>query len=409
MEAGKTVQGATRLAFDAVEGVTNIVEGMYRNISSFSMPFGPEPEGGARGIAGVVHEVVRQSNGQIRDAVDRALGLMAPLIDKVDEQVPPHPNRQAAIAALNGVCGDHLEQTGNALALPMIFRRQGVQLGMDAESLREAYPDASGRILIALHGLCMNDLWWTYRGHNHAEMLGQDGGYSVVYLRYNSGRHISTNGQELAVKLQALLDAWPVPVKSITLLGYSMGGLLSRSALHYAQQQGLEWPRWVDKAVYLGTPHHGSAIERGGNWFHATFRVSPYTAPISALGRIRSAGITDLRYSNLLDEDWGEVEQFDTLGDLASKRARDNRTPVPLPEGIVHHAIAATLSPQPGAIIGKLLGDGVVHPSSGTGRHREPERCLEFDADKVRIFYDTGHLSLLDHPQVSVTLREWLL
>lgn len=409
METGKTVQGTTRLAFDAVEGVTNIVEGMYRNIASFSLPFGKEPEGGAPGIAGIVHTLIRESNGQIREAVDHALGLLAPVIDKIDDEYPPGPNRQAAIAALNGVCGDHLADTGNALALPMIFRRQNLELELEPTKLQSAYPDATGKLLIAAHGLAMNDLYWTYRDHNHIEMLAQDGGYSPVYLRYNSGKHISTNGRELAEKMQSLVDAWPGSVSSITLVGFSMGGLLFRSALHYAQEAEMDWPQWVDKAVYIGSPHHGSVIERGGNWFHATFGISPYTAPLGALGRIRSNGITDLRYGNTLDDHWQEAVEYDSFSDLTSKKACDRRTPVPLAEGINHFAIGATLSPQPGAVIGKLLGDGLVHPSSATGRHKDKERRLSFAPDRQKILYNTGHLSLLDSPEVSVLLRDWLL
>ena len=54
-------------------------------------------------------------------------------------------------------------------------------------------------------------------------------GVTPVYLRYNPGRHISENGRDLAHRLQALVDAWPVPVEAISILAHSMGGLVSRS------------------------------------------------------------------------------------------------------------------------------------------------------------------------------------
>ena len=69
------------------------------------------------------------------------------------------------------------------------------------------------------------------------DQLRDDLDYSPLYLRYNTGRHISTNGQQFAQMLQALCDAWPIPVESVSLLGHSMGGLIIRSACWYAQSQ----------------------------------------------------------------------------------------------------------------------------------------------------------------------------
>jgi hypothetical protein len=43
--------------------------------------------------------------------------------------------------------------------------------------------------------------------------------------------------------------------------------------------------------------------------------VSAYTAPLARLGKIRSAGITDLRYGNLVDEDWAGRDRFAGGGD----------------------------------------------------------------------------------------------
>ena len=34
-------------------------------------------------------------------------------------------------------------------------------------------------------------------------------GYTPLYVRYNSGRHISENGRDLAEQLERLVAAWP--------------------------------------------------------------------------------------------------------------------------------------------------------------------------------------------------------
>lgn len=431
MKTGKTLQGSANLVFDLTHGVTDIVEGMYRNIAASPWPLGESPQGRAPGIAGFVHESIRTVNKGARLATDWALGRASPALDQA---WPPGPYREAAIAALNGVCGDHLDSSGNTLAVPLHFRvflppqaQRGAPLdqGNAAEAARrppmahlfeavkrpvEVYPQPlafaqddyspGGRLLIAVHGLSMNDREWTSHQHNHAEALADASGYTPVYAVYNSGRHVSTNGREFAGKLAGLIDAWPVPVESITFMGFSMGGLLVRSALHLAEQEGHAWLGMVDKAVYIGTPHHGAVMERGGYKLQKSLTYSPYTAPLSALGRVRSAGITDLRHGNVQDDDWMHHDEHEDHSDL--------RRPTPLARDIEHYAIAATLSKQSGDRLGRLLGDGLVHPSSATGRHENPDLALGFAEDNTRIFYDLGHLAMLHEPRVMRQLAQWL-
>src|SRR6056297_3189376 len=119
METGKTLRGGAHLVFDAVDGVTHIVEGMYRNIAAGALPLGEAPEGSAPGIAGLVHSAVRQVSGLTRKGLDFSLRQFSPQLDSI---APPGPYREAIIAALNGVCGDHLARTDNPLAIPMRLR-----------------------------------------------------------------------------------------------------------------------------------------------------------------------------------------------------------------------------------------------------------------------------------------------
>ncbi|MEZ5555299.1 esterase/lipase family protein [Haliea sp.] len=390
METGKALRGSTHLAFDAVDGVTHIVEGMYRNIAAGAWPLGKSPEGPAPGIAGFVHTAIRQVSGISRSSLDLVLKQVAPRLDSI---APPGPRREAVIAALNGVCGDHLARTGNPLAIQTRLR---VGRAGPSDNIRKP----GGRLLIAIHGLSMNDQEWTWQNQNHIETLANQHGFTPVYVSYNSGKHISDNGRELSAALDALVAGWPLPVESITLIGFSMGGLVARSAMLRAQQRQLGWINQVDKAVYIGTPHHGAVLERGGFWLQKLLTYSPYTAPFAVLGRIRSDGIIDLRHGNLRDEDWQHHDADSDNGDY--------RVPTPLAEGIEHYAIAATLSKKPGERLGRLLGDGLVHPSSATGRHANPRHDLGLNRENTRILYDLGHLGMLCDPRVSDQLASWL-
>ena len=189
------------------------------------------------------------------------------LLAQLDAALDPAASsaeREAVQAAANGVLGDHLSASANPLAIPMRLRRDGQPLDL-ATRLATALPQPTGKILVLAHGLCMNDRQWQRKGHDHGAALAADAGFTPVYLHYNSGLHVSTNGRALAGQLEVLLAAWSVPVDELVILGHSMGGLLARSAC-IGRAAGHAWPRHLRKIVFLGTPHHGTAFERGGNW-----------------------------------------------------------------------------------------------------------------------------------------------
>ncbi len=230
-----------------------------------------------------------------------------------------------------------------------------------------------------------------------------DLGCTPVYLHYNSGRHVSTNGREFAGLLEALAKAWPVPVDEIAIVAHSMGGLLARSAFHYARAARHKWPARVTKIVFLGTPHDGAPLERGGNWIDYVLDASPYTTAFARLGKLRSAGITDLRHGSVLDEDWGGKDRF-----ARSTRAAVKRHFVPLPAGVKCFAVAASLAKKSGSLADRLVGDGLVPVHSALGHGASPKSALAFPATQQWIGYGMGHLDLLGRPGVYAQIRRWL-
>jgi pimeloyl-ACP methyl ester carboxylesterase len=192
---------------------------------------------------------------------------------------------------------------------------------------------------------------------------------------------------------------WPVPLEEFALVTHSMGGLVARSACHYGTLAAHAWPQRLGSLVFLGTPHHGAPMERGGNWIDTLLEISPYTAPFARLGKIRSAGITDLRYGNLADEDWHGRDRF----------ARgDRRRFVPLPDGVRCFAIGATAVAKPRRVHRALPGDGLVPLASALGTHDNPALDLAIPKSRQWIAHDCGHLDLLDRPDVYRRIRRWL-
>jgi hypothetical protein len=265
--------------------------------------------------------------------IDAALSALAPLV--VPHAGEPAPRaRDALVAALNGAIGDHLAESGNPLAIEMALRRDGRPLDLRAEALRLAFPHATGKLLVLVHGSCLDDRHWSRGGHDHGAALARDLDFTPVYLHYNTGLHVSANGRAFAGLLEQLVAAWPTPVERLVLLAHSMGGLVARSASHVAEAEGHAWRRLLRAVVCVGTPHHGAPLERAGHWIDLLLGVSRYSAPLARLGKIRSAGVTDMRHGNVLDAHWRGRDRF--------SHHRDDRVPLPLPRDVRCYAIAGT-------------------------------------------------------------------
>ena len=389
------LRGFARLAVDATAGLVDLVEAMHHTIARRAGASGTQTPGRTRGITGLVYKSVRGVTRLVGGGLDAILGQLTPALTGRTSS----PGREAVLAALNGVLGDYLAATGNPLAIPMSLRRDGKALVLETQALAAAIPQAGGKLAVLAHGLCLNDRQWNRGGHDHGTVLARDLGYTPLYLHYNSGLHTSTNGRALAGLLEVLLEQWPHPVEELVIVAHSMGGLIARSAFHYGRAAGQAWPQELRKLAFLGTPHHGAPLERGGNWVDMLLSASPYSAPFARLGKVRSAGITDLRHGNVLDEDWEGRDRF--------ARARDARRPVPLPDGVQCYAMAATQGRKPGDLRDRLLGDGLVPVRSALGLHEDPLRSLAFPQSRQWIGYGMNHLDLLGRTEVSDQLTRW--
>ncbi len=388
------VLGLGRLAAEGAAGVTGLVEQVHMAVLD-TPGLAPVAQVLTGGIARLVYRGV---GGAFR-LTGQGIGAGAALVAAGPDDAPVSRGREIALAVLNGVVGDHLAETGNPLALPMRFRREGRALALESQALAEAFPEATGKLAVLLHGLCMSDLQWTRQNHDHGAALARDLGCTPVYLSYNSGLHVSVNGRAFAEALEALVAAWPAKIEDFVIVGHSMGGLVARSACLVAEE-GHAWRKKLKKLVFLGAPHHGAPLERIGNWVDVVIGRTPYAAAFGRLGKLRSAGVTDLRFGNIEDEDWHGRDRF--------AREPDPRRPVALPDGVACYAIAATAAASPGDLKDRLLGDGLVPVMSALGRHKEFSRDLNFAPDRQWVACETGHLDLLSRRDVYERMAGWL-
>jgi pimeloyl-ACP methyl ester carboxylesterase len=312
------------------------------------------------------------------------------------------PRGALVVGALTGLMGDRLESERSDLHEPMAARLGGRAIALAPTALRAAYPDATGRIVVFLHGLMESEFSWRAGagpdGTTYGSRLREELGLTPVELRYNTGRHISHNGLELADLLEGLVAGWPVEVERVALVGHSMGGLVARSACHQAAERGDDWVGRVRHVVSLGSPHMGAPLAQGVHWASAALHAVPETRPLASFLRRRSAGIRDLRQGSLVDADWRDCDP-DALRAEACQE-------VPLLEGATHCFVAATVLPNPRHPVSRLVGDFLVLEDSASGRSRT--RRIPFEAEHGLVIGGTHHIALLNHPEVYDQLRVWL-
>ena len=402
----KRARGLKSLVHDAVDATVDLValghHSTARSVMAVLGHAGPVAEparqvdavralatAGVLGTIKVVNRVVEQITDLGLDLADRGDGAPeAPLPLRSDIQGTAAWVADAAIGAANGVVGDHIARRGNGLDLVMRLR------SLDGWIADQGAPaDATGRIAVLVHGLATTEWSWCLdaaRLHgdpaaNFGTLLQRDEGYTPIFARYNTGRHVSESGAALAAALEALVAGWPVPVEELLLIGHSMGGLVVRSACHQAEEGG--WVRLVRRVVTLASPLQGAPLEKFGNMAAGVLsRVDlPGTLIPARLINGRSAGIKDLRYGYVRDEEWRGRDP-DAVG-------ADHRGAVALPPHIRWCFIAATVAADPRHPASHVVGDLLVRLQSASGPADAPSDVT------------TRHAGGLHHAAVQVDPR----
>jgi len=285
-------------------------------------------------------------------------------------------------SAVNGLIGDRLLRERPQLAIPMALRLHGADVEPEPESLAAAYPEATGQLVVFLHGLCENESYWRFHrdrtGTTYAEALAERG-WTPLMLRANTGLPLRENGAALTALLQRAVEAWPVPVTRIALVGHSLGGLVMRAAGAVGSEVEEPWSRRVTDVITLGTPHLGAPIAWGIGHGSRGLSKLKETAAFGRILDLRSQGVHDL------------------VAGLAEDVP-------PLPHAR-YHLVSATLTRSERHPVGHVVGDLLVRPRSAYGR--AGGRTLFPGADVLHVGR-TDHFGLLNHPEVHAAMRRWL-
>jgi pimeloyl-ACP methyl ester carboxylesterase len=362
---------------------------------------------GTSGMARVMHDAISgavySGIGSCMASLGRAAGhALAATSSRPERSLSPTPLGGGLIGVIDGLIGDELERKRSVLQEPMSVRVDGRVVACEQSALARAFPVATPRIVVFVHGLMGTEFPWSWwaaeNGGTYATRLARDLEVTPVYVRYNTGRHISENGRALAELVEAMVAAWPAPVDEVALVGHSMGGLVARSACYQATGLGHEWVRGVRHVISLGSPHMGAPLAQAVHYAAAGLYQLPETRPLAGLLRRRSGGIRDLRHGSLVDEDWQDQDP-DALRARACKE-------VPLLDGATHCFVAATIMRGESHPLSRLIGDLLVLQPSASGRSRS--RRIPFEAEYGMHLGPAHHLALLNHPMVYERLRAWL-
>lgn len=427
----RRTRGFIDLVFDVVEETTNLVERTHDAVvERTSRRFAPvEP---AKSTARVVTSVQTAISSGVFESIRAVNAITRFTVGKVaDVAEAQHsslrgaagelhtPIRSDAVhslswyadhaqSSLNGFWGDYLSRRKSRLELEMTVRHEGRRVPLTREGLEAAFPEATSRVCVFVHSLAATEWLWSLASEAHygdpavtfGSRLRGDLGYTPVYLRYNTGLHVSENGRALAELLTRFVDAYPVPVEEIALVGHSMGGLVARSAAHYASTHAEPWVAALRHVACIGSPHLGAPLEKATHVLTGLLRridAAGAQVPAEVLDA-RSAGIKDLRYGYTVDEEW--------MGRDPDRVFADARRDVPLVDGVGYYFLAATISRDPEHALGQLLGDLLVRLPSASGQAPEPARRVHFSSGAV--FPGMNHVHIANHPEVYEALRNFL-
>lgn len=320
--------------------------------------------------------------GALKGAAEAAIKGIGYVYRKGDE------NKHFVLPAVNGLIGDKLAEMKDPRAISMSFRMDGRDVPV---SRVLAAIENTGTVVVFVHGLMADEILFQKisDGPGYGPRLDASTKSTSLYVRYNSGRHISENGRDLSQLLQELVAQSGDRITRLVLIAHSMGGLVTRSAGYYGSASSAAWTKRLSDVVLIGVPNDGSYLEKFGHL--ATFILAQiWNYPTRLVGRIaneRSNGIKDLRWGFMVDEDW-QQENADALTGV-------KRVPVPPLPGVRYHVLLGSLTKDFDSPLAMYFGDGLVGTRSASGA----SLALSSDPDKpvveFRTFPETGHISLL--------------
>ena len=286
----------------------------------------------------------------------------------------------------------------------MGFYKNNKRIELTAEGLKNCFrgKQPTKKICILIHGLTNNETIWSFSNQSdYGTFLQEDLEYTPFYLRYNTGLHISDNGKAFAITMEQLHENYPIEIEQITIIAHSMGGLITHSACFYSQSFQLIWIRKLKNIFLLATPHFGSFLEKFANVTTNILEKVPNwpTRMVGKILNLRSAGIKDLRFGYLIEDEWNSQDP--------DKLLKNNKKPISKLEGVNYYVISGRLTKEEKHWVSYLFGDILISKRSATARSKNKKE-FNFPVENHFEFAKTFHFELNTRIEVYEKMKEWI-
>jgi pimeloyl-ACP methyl ester carboxylesterase len=338
-------------------------------------------------------------------------------------------------SVLNGIVGDYLAKEHNPLAIEMAFYHHNHPLILN-ETLAHQLKFSSGKpltnkVIVLIHGLTNLETVWNFTTDlnaqeitkaqnisptssehvtggttvnfenieldNYGLRIQHDFGYTPLFLRYNTGLSVKENGQNLSDLLNHLIKFYPIQIDELVLMGFSMGGLLTRSAQKIANDNNLAWLEKLTNCYYIGTPHEGSPLEKFGHITSSIVKSIPldYVNQWADWIDLRSQGIKDLK-DGLLNLNSSSISPESNEPDPFKQSVKCGS----FVEHAQHHFISGGVSEKKHGVANKIVGDTLV-------RHSSAHPISAPDNAKNAHFEGITHVPLAHSDKVYQQIKHW--
>ena len=350
--------------------ITAPVEGMHGVISSRAFRYTPAAGGPIQRLHDAAVGSVYRSIPPGAAAIGAVAGALWGARSSVERPVSETEAGSRWQAVLNATWGDRLADDCSPLAIETSFRRE--TRAVSPARVAEQLEGMRSHAVLLLHGIGQTESCWQAPG-GMAEAIGADVTLLPVLVRYNSGRSVEEIGTEVAALIEALWRA--APDTEVSLVGFSMGGLVARAAYATAVESKLRSASALRHIVTVGTPHSGSYLARTARFAAAGLASTRTTKPLASFLDGRSAAIRDLEWADGADR-------------------------LPLMPSVRHHFVAATVTGERHHPVGVVFGDLVVRVRSAT--------APAVASDNVSVVGGRHHGALLTDDEVQSRIVGWL-
>ncbi len=287
----------------------------------------------------------------------------------------------------------------------MGFYKNNKRIELTAEGLKNCFggKQPTKKVCILIHGLTNNETIWSFSNQSdYGTFLQEDLQYTPLYLRYNTGLHISDNGKAFANTMEQLHENYPIEIEEVTIIAHSMGGLITHSACYYAQLEQNSWTQKLKNIFLLATPHFGSFLEKFANVTTNILEKVPNwpTRMVGKILNLRSAGIKDLRFGYLTEDEWNSEDP--------DKLLKNNKKPISKLEGVNYYVISGRLTHEEKHWVSYLFGDILVSKRSATARSKNTKE-FNFPLENHFEFGKTFHFELNTRIEVYEKIKEWII